>query len=523
MIGQGSGETIERLVLTSAGQRALDEAAVAAGVPSAELMESAGRSAADWILERLAPARVAVLVGPGGNGGDGLVVARRLADAGVDVETLLLQPGDRLGETSSAMLDRLERAGARPLLLETDGLADLDALFGAVDRVVDAIFGSGLSRPVGGLYREVIGRVNASNVPVVSLDLPSGLPSDHGKLLGPAVQADVTLAMEFLKPAHLLFPASGLCGNVAVVPVAYPRTVTSKVESLARVPERMGITRRLPRRRPDGHKGTFGRVLIVAGSVGMTGASIFACRGALRAGAGLVHLATPASLNRIVEVALPEAITIPLPEDDGRLVSVDDPRFEEVLEAADVLAVGPGLSRATVTGRAVRALIERFEGPIVLDADGLVAFQGHIETLRRAAGRLILTPHPGELARLLSEDPERIDADRIETARGFAREHGLVLVLKGRPTAIGLPDGNIILNPTGNSGLATGGTGDVLTGLIAGFVAGGTPLADAAVLSAYVHGLAAEAYARDRSERSMVPSDLTEVLPTVLREVETWG
>lgn len=524
MTGRAFDRENERIVLRAAEQRALDDAAVAAGVPPAELMESAGRSSADWIADRLSPARVVILVGPGGNGGDGLVVARRLAEAGVDVKTLLLQPAERLGTVAAEMLDRLERVGERIAVVEESDLPGLPAVLSRADRIVDAVFGSGLSRPLEGLHRAVVECANASDVPIVSLDLPSGLPSDCGALLGVAVRAGVTLAMEFLKPAHLLFPASEFCGNVAIMSVDYPARVLDGARPSVRVPERRGIARRLPNRRPDGHKGTFGRVLVVAGSIGMTGAAILTCRGALRAGAGLVHLAIPASLNGILEAALPETITIPLPEEDGGVAALDEPRLERVLRRADVLAVGPGLSRAPATVETVRRLIERFEGEgtIVLDADGLAAVEGRLEALCRFSGRLVLTPHPGELGRLLGRRPSEVDSDRIEIARKFAGEHGVILLLKGRPTAIGLPDGTVVLNPTGNSGLATGGSGDVLTGLIAGFAAGGASAGDSAILSAYVHGWAAELYAERCAERSMLPSDLVDVLPSALREVETW-
>jgi len=329
--------------------------------------------------------------------------------------------------------------------------------------------------------------------------------------------------MAFLKPAHLLFPASGFCGNVAVVSVAYPPDVLSSLRPRARVVEQAGVGRRLPARRPDGHKGTFGRVLVVAGSAGMMGAAILCCRAALRAGAGLVTIAAPASLNAVLAKALPEAITIPLPDEDGHLASIDDAQLAQSLERADVLAIGPGLSRAPATGTAVCDLVTRFAGPILLDADGIAAFKDSVSELRSAKAPVLITPHPGEFGELVGRSPEDVDADRIDVAGSFAREFGLTLLLKGRPTAIGLPDGTVYLNPTGNTGLATGGSGDALTGLIAGFVAGGATLEDAAILGAYVHGWAAEVYARDRAERSLTPSDLIELLPTVLREVESWS
>ena len=511
----------ERWALRAGEQRTLDEHAVASGIEQDALMESAGTNAAKWILDRLRPHRAVVLAGPGGNGGDGLVVARCLHEVGVEVATYSLTPVEESAPASRRMAERLEAAGAEPVHpASSHGLA---SALERADCIIDGLFGSGLTRPLGGEALRIVERLNTSRARTVSLDLPSGLASDRGELLGEAVRADVTLAMAFLKPAHLFYPAAGYCGNTAVVAVAYPELVLRQVEPWARVCELAGIHKRLPVRRPDGHKGTFGRVLVVAGSIGMTGAAILCCRGALRAGAGLVTLAGPAALDPIFEVALPEVITIPLPDEGGHVAGIDDQRFREAMERVDVLAIGPGLSRTPASLDAVRTIVERSSGPVVLDADGLYALMGHDDVLAGLAGRAVLTPHPGELGVLIDRTPEEVSGARRDFAHEFAREHGVVLVLKGRPTAIGLPDGNLYLNPTGNEGLATGGTGDVLTGLIAGFAAGGASLADASLVGAYVHGMAAEAYARDRAARSLMPSDLLDRIPGVLREVEACG
>ena len=507
----------ERWILRAGDQRALDERAEASGIEQDALMESAGTHAAEWIDRRFRPRRAVVVAGPGGNGGDGFVAARRLLEAGADVRAFSLIPIDRCSEATQRMAERLEAAGGTIRPATDASLADtLDR----ADCVVDALFGSGLGRPLEGEALRVVEEIDACGAKVISLDLPSGLASDRGDLLGPSIRADVTLAMAFLKPAHLLWPAAGRCGDTAVVGVAYPAAVVGKAQPWARVCEASGIAHRLPDRRPDGHKGTFGRVLIVAGSIGMTGAAILCCRAAARAGAGLVHLAIPASLDPILEAALPETITIPVPDDGGHVVSLEDARFLGVLERADVVAVGPGLSRADGTMDAVRDLVGRYAGPIVLDADGLGALEGRPEILDRLADRAVLTPHPGELAALIGATPAEIDGARRAHAAGFAEAHRVVLLVKGRPTAIGLPGGDVYLNPTGNDGLATGGSGDVLTGLVAGFVAGGASLADAALTAAYVHGLAAEVFARDRAARAFTPSDLLDLLPQTLREVE---
>jgi len=507
----------ERWVLRAADQRALDEEAYAAGIDQDALMESAGTNAAEWILEHRRPRRAVVLVGPGGNGGDGLVVARRLHEAGVDVLALGLTPPGESSPAVERMAERLTAAGAEPL--RPGAARRLNGLLDRADCIVDGLFGAGLHRALEGEALRMVRDVNAFDAETVSLDLPSGLAADEGALPGESVSADVTLAMAFLKPAHLLYPAAGRCGNTAVVDVAYPESVLRSAEPWARVCERSGILRRLPARRPDGHKGTFGRVLVVAGSVGMTGAAMLCCRAALRAGAGLVQLAAPASLDPILETALPEVITIPMTDHDGHLAGVGDARFEEAIGRADLLAIGPGLSREPEALETVRSIVDRFRGPVVLDADALYALRDREDEVSGLAGRAILTPHPGELGHLIGASPADIERARRDRAGAFAADHGLVLVLKGRPTAIGLPGGEIYLNPTGNDGLATGGSGDVLTGLIAGFGVSGIPLGDAAIAGTYVHGLAAEIYARDRSARSLTPTDLIEQIPRALREL----
>ncbi len=510
--------TNERWVLRAGDQRTLDDQAYALGMEQDALMESAGTNAARWIHERLRPHRVAVVAGPGGNGGDGLVVARRLHEKGIDVQTAMLTRPTECSPATQRMVGRLEDAGATPVRPMSDPA--IEEWIARADCIVDALFGSGLRRSLTGDAACIVELMNMSKAKTISLDVPSGLTSDDGAVIGMAIDAFVTLAMAFLKPAHLLYPAAAYCGNTALVDVEYPESVLRTAEPWARVCECTGIKHRLPIRRPDGHKGTFGRVLIVAGSIGMSGAAILCGRGALRAGAGLVSLAVPASLASTVDTSLPEAITIPVPDRDGRLDRIDDARLQRAMESADVLAIGPGLSQEPETLNVIRALVDRFGGPIVLDADGHYALGGQGGALPRLAGRAVLTPHPGEFGMLVGALAEDVDRSRRDHAGSFAAKHGVVLVLKGRPTAIGLPDGDIYLNPTGNDGLATGGSGDVLTGLIAGFIAGGSSLADAALIGAYVHGLASEIYGRDRAPRSLIPSDLVELVPSALREVE---
>jgi len=507
-------ENETRWVLQAADQTDLDRRAEATGIAQDALMESAARNAANWLLEHTRPHRVVALAGPGGNGGDALAVARHLHEASVEVRTFLVPPHNKLAPATRRMVDRLRATG-----LELYEMDDLAFALTDADCAIDGLLGSGMSRPLEGRYLEAVERLNATAAPTVSLDLPSGLASDRGALLGDAVRADITLAMAFLKPAHLLYPAAAYCGNVAVVGVDYPESVLSDAALWARVCESVDIRRRLPERPAVGHKGTFGRVLVVAGSEGMTGAAMLCCRAAFRAGAGLVTLAAPAAVVPILETALPETITIPLPED----IDFDEPRLREAIARSDVLAIGPGVTRVPSMIERMRAFVERFDGPVVIDADGLYALIGQDDVWTALAGRAVLTPHPREFSALTGDSIDPVEANRRDAVQRFAEQRGCVVVLKGRPTAIGLPDGAVYLNPTGNEGLGTGGTGDVLCGLIAGFAAGGISLADAAIAGTYVHGLAAEIYGRDRATRSLMSSDLIDMLPIALQEVELCG
>ncbi|UCF10328.1 MAG: NAD(P)H-hydrate dehydratase [Candidatus Bipolaricaulota bacterium] len=518
MARTGMTSADDRYVVTAAEQRRIDERAYEGGVERDALMESAGAAAARWVLDRHRPARVLLLTGPGGNGGDGLVAARHLHEAGVRVTCVALFP-PAAGTATARMAQRLAEAGAPPLRTVGDRLKSLDGELGATDLVVDALFGCGATRPLAGGYREAVERLNDASVPVVSLDLPSGLDADRGAILGPSVAAETTLAMAFLKPAHVLHPAAARCGEVTILPVDYPPGAVREIEPWGIVPSRSTIRGLLPERAADGHKGTFGRLLVIAGSPGMAGAAILCCRAALRAGAGLVFLGVPEWLAPIVDVALPEVLTIPLPRRVPRAARRRTRALDEAIGRCDVLAIGPGLREDARTASAAAVILDRFAGTIVVDAGALPVIRD-ASRLERLAARVVLTPHPGEMARLTGRSTDGIAADPRGSAVEFARSRRCVLLLKGAPTIVASPEGEAYINPTGHHGLATGGSGDVLTGLIAGLLAGGATPLDAALAGAYVHGTAAERFARHGAPRSTIPSDLIELLPGVLREVE---
>ena len=517
MIGRAQDE---RIVVTAAEQRRIDALARAGGMDVDELIENAGKAAAEWILDHATVQRAAVVAGPGGNGADALVVARQLLAAGTDVRAFLFAPSGPVSEPVKRALRRLQSAGGGATDIDGMDLGPLERAVGWANVAIDGLYGSGLSRPLEGTAVGILDLLNQAQVLTVSLDVPSGIQADVGDVLGPAVKADVTLAMEFLKPAHFLFPASGLCGNVAVVSVDYPPDALAGVMPWARVLDRVGGKQRLPLRPPTGHKGTFGHVLLLAGSRGMVGAALLAGRSALRAGLGLLTIGIPASLAATVHAALPEALVVPLAEEDGCLAPDAVAQLAPSFGRVDALAIGPGLSRSEGTCEAVCATLEAYSGPVVVDADALYALSRHREILVTLAGRAILTPHPGELAAFTGGSATEIDGRRVEEAARFAAGHGVITILKGRPTVIAFPEGKLYLNPTGNAGLATGGSGDVLTGLVAGLIAGGASLEDAALVGPYVHGVAAQLFSLDRSERSLVPSDIVELLPRAFREIE---
>ena len=508
-------------VLRAGQQRWLDEASIQTGTAAEKLMESAGTHAAEWILTHVNPSSAILLAGPGGNGGDALVVARCLLQAGVTIRVFSRRKVDSCSHATRMMADRLTDLGVKIEVLGTDLPLLEEALKGA-DCLIDGLFGSGLSRPLTEEDTGVIEFLNEKTVPIISLDLPSGLISDSGEVLGPTIRADVTLAMAFYKPSHWLYPAAEQCGDVHIVGVDYPQETLIQVSPTAQVHDIEAIAAMLPVRQPAGHKGTFGHTLAIAGSQGMTGAAILCARGALRAGAGLVTLALPETIAPVIQAAVPEATTLPLPDWEGRLVDPDVlERLGPTMEQTDVLAIGPGLSRDPGTMKLVRRIIEDFAGTLVIDADAIHAFVDHTDLFAELAGRAVLTPHPGEFAAMMGSTARDVDANRLECVEEFVSRHSLALVLKGRPTVIGLPDGRMVINPTGNTGLATGGAGDVLTGLMAGLISGGSSLNDAAVASPFIHGLAADQWASQYSERSLTPSDVLDELPLILKDLET--
>jgi NAD(P)H-hydrate epimerase len=509
-----------------AGMRALDRHTIEVlGVPGEILMESAGRAVADAVLRRFPETRgqhVTVLCGAGNNGGDGLVVARHLHLLGVPVRGVLLCDPAHLGGDAAANHARAVRAGV------SFASADEDAGW-LPERgvVVDALFGTGLARPVEGPAAHVIARLNearsraAGEIAVVAVDVPSGLDADTGQPLGTAVCADLTVSIGLPKLGLTLEPGRSLAGRVVVARIGIADDAPG-VSLRAELWNALGVVRRLPARPADGHKGTFGHVLVVAGSEGKTGAAVLAARGAARAGAGLVTIACAAGLNDILEEKCTEAMTAPVGErQDRALLAGAEEALVALSAERDVVAMGPGVGRSRETVSLMRALAKRVERPLVIDADGLFALAGELGTLRARRSQTILTPHPGEAAALLGCRADDVNRDRVGRARELAERTGAVVLLKGAATVAAAPDGQVIVNPTGGPALASGGTGDVLVGLVAAWLAQGVAPLEAAAVAAWVHGAAADRLAEQTGAAGALASEVADRVPETVAALRT--
>jgi len=526
--------------------RALDRHTIETlGVPGALLMESAGRAVAEVALaERAAAPRggdVLVACGGGNNGGDGLVAARQLALLGVPVRVALVADPKRLAPDAAANLARARAAGVP---IEAGAVRSAGAAV-----IVDALFGTGLTRAVTGAPAAAIRRIAAARpgARVVAVDLPSGLDADTGQCHGPCVAADVTVAIALPKLGLALEPGRALAGRIVVARIGIADAAPG-VRADAELWTAAGAAARLPARPADGHKGSFGHVLLVAGARGTTGAAALSAQGAARAGAGLVTIACPAGVNEILEVKCTEMMTAPVPDGaDGALAAT---ALEAVLSLArerDVVALGPGIGRAEDTQKLVRELAARIARPLVVDADGLFPFAsgrareraaGGLAALKARKAATILTPHPGEAARLLGISAAEINSDRVGSARRLAGLSGAVVVLKGAATVVAAPDGRVVVNPTGGPALGTGGTGDVLTGVIAALLAqrtgaprparrGGTdPFAGAfesAALGAWLHGRAGDRLAARRGATGVLAGEVAAELPETIEALRRAG
>jgi NAD(P)H-hydrate epimerase len=491
------------------------------GIPSLVLMENAGRqvvAALEAAYEARLEGRVAVLCGRGNNGGDGFVVARTLMQRGVDVAVFLIGSVADVRGDARSNLDILGRLGATVVEIGDEQTWELH--FSEISQcmlIIDAIFGTGLKSALGGMMETVVADVNASGIPLVSIDLPSGLSADTPHLIGDCIDASMTVTLATPKLPLVLPPGEMHAGDVVIADIGIPPEVVEGLEGPyieLLTPEQLRPL--VEPRAADSHKGDFGRVTIVAGSRGKTGAAYLAAIGALRSGTGLVSVATPASCLPIIASMGPEFMTEPL--GDSKSGCVNASSVEAIFEMRhDVIACGPGLGREPSVGEFVRTLVERSTVPLVLDADALTVLADDPSCLvGREERDVIITPHPGEMARLTGSSVDEVQANRIEVASNFAATRHVYVVLKGHRTIIATPEGRVFINPTGNAGMATGGTGDLLTGMIAAWVAQLLDAEAACRIAVFLHGAAGDLAEASEGEVSMTATDVAGLLGKAL-------
>lgn len=514
-------------VLDCRETRELEQRAVEYGANYADLMEMAGAAVTCFLRKHfeICGKQILILCGKGNNGGDGFVIAYRLWEAGAKVTIVLL---DGLPQTELA---RQRLANVRSTSIHTLSLQDdegeIDAAILQADLIVDAIYGIGFRGSVPEAMRPVFFAVNDAKVPVVAVDIPSGLNGDTGRVEGVHIKADHTITFSTKKPVHFFLPAKQDCGNVLLADVGIPEDVLRKQECGLEVVEHFFLNPLTVPRSPETNKGSYGRLLAVCGQEGMAGAAVLAAKAAVRCGTGLVDLALPKSLYPVAASHLVEPIFTLLQEgrEGNRLLS-------EQLAKSTACLVGCGMGCGESERERVYELIAQSRVPLVLDADGINAVAQNIDILKTARAPLILTPHPGEMARLLGMTAQEVQKNRLEIARSFVQQYPVILVLKGNQTLIAVPSreiseestshftSKVYINPTGNPGMAKGGSGDVLAGMIAAFCAQGIKPWQAAVLGVYLHGLAGDRCAKKYSERAMLPTDLLEELPALFLELE---
>ena len=534
-------ETLAMKILTAAEMREVDRLTTERyGIPSLSLMENAGNSVADFMtarFPRLESRRIIVLCGKGNNGGDGFVAARHLTDAGATPIVILIAAQDEMRGDAATNRDRWQKSGGELRSVRTSSdWQTAKASVNSADLIVDALLGTGVKGSVDGLLSDVIHEVNSRERGriVIAVDIPSGLLADMG---GSApenrvetkdsgrniVTADYTVTFTAPKIGMFFGSAPGYVGQLLVREIGSPRELVEEVgKGTVRWLETGEFSEFALPRKPDGNKGNYGHVLIVAGSVGKSGAAVMASWAALRIGAGLVTAAVPEPVLPLVAVPNPEVMTEPLPATDTGSISLralEYERFNGIVKGKSVIGIGPGLTTQTETVQFVRAVVGKYlDLPIVLDADGLNAFDGHAQELRAARKMLALTPHPGEMARLVGSDTKQIQSRRLEVARKAAAEWNAFVILKGHQTVIAAPNGDAWINSTGNAGMATGGTGDVLTGMLAGLIAQHGVGVLALCFGVYLHGLAGDIAYADSGEAPLMATDLIRSIPRAYQQ-----
>lgn len=491
-------------------------------ISSLILMENAGIKSLECLhnlFPDLKSKKIAIFVGPGNNGGDGLVLARQLFNQKIPVEVFLMFNEEKAKGIARANLDI-----AKSLKIPFTEISSLDKFYKQREKIaqfsliIDAILGIGTKGTLVGLFAEIINHLNSLKKPIISLDIPSGINGDTGEVLGASIKANYTLTFGLPKVGMFLSPGINNIGKLIVVDIGFPQALLNNPEIKLNYIEEQEMSFLLPKRLKDDHKGRCGKVFLLAGSLGMTGAATLSSQATLLAGSGIVILGIPESLNPILEVKLTEVMTHPLPETPSVTFSSNGyPIIMDLISKFQSMALGPGIGREKDTIKLIKNLVKNINIPLVIDADGIFALAEEPEILKETKSPVVITPHMGELAHFLKTKINNISNNRFSYAQKVATEYKVVVVLKGAHTVVADPTGDIFINSTGNPGMASSGVGDVLTGIIAGLLAQGLTILNASKLGVYLHGLAGDIAFEEKGELSLIASDLLNNLPRAIK------
>lgn len=511
-------------VVTSELMKKIDRYAIdEVGIPGVVLMENAARAVFNEMVRfrDVRKRRIAVFCGKGNNGGDALALSRYLYEEGIDVKVFILGLESMFSGEAKINLNIAKNMGINVVeLYQRDQLKFLERNIKEYDVIIDGIFGTGLKGDVSGIVAEVIDIINKSGAYIYAIDIPSGINADTGEVMGIAVKANKTVTFQFPKIGQLLYPGRDYVGDLVVREIGIPKKVLEVFDIKTEIITGDLVSKFIKPRHPNTHKGDYGKVLIIAGSSGMLGAAVLCSMAALKAGSGLAYLAVPESLIKIIETKLTEVIKKPLKDwNKGSLSKEALPQILELAEDMDVLAMGPGLSADENITEIVAEVVRYSKVPLVIDADGINALSKDLEILKEARVPIVLTPHPGEMSRLLKMDTRQILKDPIQYAKSFSKEYNVIVVLKGSRTVIALPDGRIYININGNPGMATAGSGDVLTGIIASLIGQGLKPEEAAISGVYVHGFSGDLAKIEKGEYGIIASDILNMVPYAIKRL----
>ncbi|WDP87130.1 MAG: NAD(P)H-hydrate dehydratase [Desulfobacter sp.] len=518
------------ILVTAAQMQAMDQKTIHEfGIPGRVLMENTGRGALEMLVDLFDPIenhRVAIVAGRGNNGGDGFVIGRYLMEMGVSVSFFLLSDRNRVtgdAKANMALAETLLAQHPDSQFIEIPDAPAFNRYFEHLldhDLFVDAIFGTGLNSDIRGFFEEVITCLNQSGKPVFSVDIPSGIHADTGKVCGVAIEADATATFGFAKAGQVLYPGNFHTNDLEIIDIGIPGHIAKAETPTLFLPEIKEVASLLPPRAFVSHKGNFGHVMVLAGSPGKTGAAALCANAAMRSGAGLVTLGIPEKLMDVIEPMVIEPMTLGLAQTDsgGLSAKAAGPVLDQIKDK-QVLAIGPGIGTDPQTRTLLKELVKKSHLPMVIDADGLNCLAGDPDIFRSAKAPVILTPHPGEMGRLTHKTAQEIQADRLAIAQGFSKKFNLILVLKGAQSLVACPDGTCFICPTGNPGMASGGMGDVLTGMIAGFLGQGLAPEAAALTAVFVHGLCGDRLAENHAV-GFLASDMVNEIPAAIEDLQ---